>query len=201
MHAVFLDIETTGLDQSKHHPIDIAFKIIDFNTQKEICSFQSLISCTPEEWEQRDLNSIEVNGYTWEEIEKAESRSVVGQKIIQIFTEKEIVRGSSVYICQNPGFDRSFFSQLVDIYTQEDLNWPYHWLDFASMFWAINVKRNDLLGQPFPETINLSKNEIAKAYNIPPEKTPHKANNGVDHLIACYSAVFDENFSLLNVCC
>lgn len=98
-------------------------------------------------------------------------------------------RGSAVFICQNPAFDRGFFNLLVDVYVQELLNWPYHWLDLASMFWAnIFVKARNS-GIPLPDKISLSKNDIAKYYDLPPEENPHKAMRGVDHLILCYRKV------------
>src|SRR5262249_43527499 len=113
----------------------------------------------------------------------------VGQQIIHLFSQLKIERGRAVFICQNPAFDRGFFTQLVDIYTQDRLHWPYHWLDLASMYWA-SIEQKCLQQQaPFPERINLSKNEIARAYNLPPEVEPHRALNGVHHLIACYQAV------------
>jgi DNA polymerase-3 subunit epsilon/oligoribonuclease len=57
------------------------------------------------------------------------------------------------------------------------------------MYWAllsVSVKNEH---RPFPEELNLSKNEIARIHNLPPEVNPHRAMNGVDHLILCYQAV------------
>ena len=41
------------------------------------------------------------------------------------------------------------------------------------------------------DTVNLSKNTIARHYGMPPEEMPHCAINGVNHLIDCYSAVLE----------
>lgn len=189
MLAIFLDIEATGLDSFRHSPIDIALKVIDVSSGIEKCSYQSVIKQTLEVWEKRDLHSMEINGYLWEDLLLGKSPTQVKEEILALFQSLNITRGKAVFICQNPAFDRGFFSQIIDVYTQEKLNWPYHWLDFASMYWALlaqNTKHNKL---PFPEMLNLSKNEIAKLYDIPPEASPHKAMNGVDHLISCYKAV------------
>lgn len=185
MQAIFLDIEATGLDPFRHSPIDIALKVIDLNEALEKGAYQSIIKISKEHWDKRDLASMEVNGYLWEEILKGNEIEKVREEIITLFIQLNIHRGKSVFICQNPAFDRAFFSHIIEIYIQEKLNWPYHWLDFASMYWALLTQKVT----QFPETINLSKNEIARQYQILPEAFPHKAINGVDHLIECYKIV------------
>lgn len=189
MKGIFLDLETTGLDPSQHCPIDIALKVIDLSSGATIGSYQSLLKVLPDQWERRDPVSIEVNGYSLAQLEKGKDTEQVFKEIIQLFQQLKIARGSAVFICQNPAFDRSFFTQIVPVYTQESLNWPYHWLDLASMYWTKIVEDYTKRLAPCPESINLSKNSIAKHYNIPPEQSPHLAMNGVEHLIACYQAV------------
>lgn len=182
MLGLFLDIETTGLDCTRHRPIDIGIKAIDLNTGQAKGVYSSKIRISEEDWAKGDPLSIQINGYTYRELEDGKEIYVVGREIVEWFAFLEVQRGSAVFICQNPAFDRGFFAQLVDVYTQERLNWPYHWLDLASMYWAT-------LKPPLPETLNLSKNCIAKAYGLPPEVEPHRALNGVEHLIVCYNAV------------
>lgn len=189
MLGIFLDIETTGLNSSRHSPIDIAIKVIQFSDYKMLGEFQSIISLTPDAWEKCDPMSLEINGFTWEKTQQGKTPDTIGKEIIAFLTSLRVQRGSSVFICQNPAFDRGFFNQLVDVYVQELLNWPYHWLDLASMYWAMQTAKLKEEGKSLPEKISLSKNEIAKAYGIPPEVTPHQAMGGVDHLIQCYRAV------------
>jgi DNA polymerase-3 subunit epsilon/oligoribonuclease len=193
MLAIFLDTESTGLDPQIHNVIEIAFKVIDVLTGHCLASYQSIVSQTPEVWQNKDPQSIEINGFTWEEVIKGKEPTLIGLEIIAILTSLQIERGKSVFICQNPSFDRSFFAQLISVYTQEKLRWPYHWLDFASMFWALRMQESLKGGQPFPKEINLSKNDIANRYNLPPEAHPHRAMNGVDHLILCYQTVIGFN--------
>jgi DNA polymerase-3 subunit epsilon/oligoribonuclease len=57
------------------------------------------------------------------------------------------------------------------------------------MYWALIAKENAEEGHPFPEEINLSKNEIAKRRQLPTEAEPHRAMRGVEHLILCYRDV------------
>lgn len=193
MLAIFLDTETTGLDCYHHSPIDIAIKLIDVATGTEKGVYQSLINIGEEAWAKRDLGSMEINGYVWEEICQGKEMAQVREDIISLFKNLRVARGTSVFICQNPAFDRGFFSHIIDVYTQEKLNWPYHWLDFASMYWALLASKS--AETPFPETINLSKNEIARLHGLPPEAIPHKAINGVDHLILCYETVLGKKIN------
>lgn len=195
MLGIFLDIETTGLDPLRHSAIDIAFKIIDLCTGELKAAYNQLILPSHERWENRDPHSMQINGYTIDQFADSKDAVEIGKEIIAIFTDLKIVRGSSVFICQNPSFDRSFFTQLVPILTQEKLNWPYHWLDLASMHWAILLHKRLQQGLPIPEADTLSKNEIAQAYQLPPEAEPHRAINGVNHLILCYQAVLGISFA------
>lgn len=189
MLAIFLDLETSGLDSFNHRILEIAFKIIDIHTGEEKCVYESIVRQPVEVWEKRDLTSVEINGFTWNKLLKGKDEKVVGQEIIQIFNDLKIERGKAVYICQNPAFDRGFFAQLVDVYIQEKYHWPYHWLDFASMYWTLLVKQTCQEKGHFPCEINLSKNAIAQQYHLPTEPFPHAAINGVNHLILCYQTV------------
>lgn len=189
MLAIFLDIETTGLDPIQHCPIDIAFRIIDMTQLQSITAYSSIIKHSMEVWNRRDPTSIEINGFSWALIESGVPLPDVKNQILKIFSDLPIERGKAVFICQNPSFDRSFFSQIIPVYTQERLHWPYHWLDLASMYWTVQMQTAQKSQQPYPETLNLSKNSIAKAYNLPIESIPHSAMKGVDHLIQCYEAV------------
>ena len=194
MQAIFLDMETTGLDPTKHRAIDVACKVVDISAGEVKGGYQSVIKVSPEAWARRDPVSIEINGFNWELVSSGKETAQVSQEIIDFFTGLKIVRGKAVFVCQNPGFDRAFFAQLIDVYTQERLLWPYHWLDLASMYWALLVQQNQRNGTAFPESINLSKNEIARANQLPPEQQPHRSMNGVNHLILCYEAVLGLKF-------
>jgi len=38
----------------------------------------------------------------------------------------------------------------------------------------------------------LAKDKIANAYSLPPEDKPHRAKQGVEHLVQCYQAVMKD---------
>lgn len=194
MRAIFIDIESTGLNPKIHNVIDFALKFVNLSTNSIEKSYQSLINITPSEWDAHDPNSIKINGYSQEMLNFGKNKEKVSKEIIEIFQENDIVRKKALFICQNPAFDRMFFAQLVDFSIQEQLLWPYHWLDLASMYWAFSYKKFVDENCPFPETFSVSKNEIAEKYSLPPEVYPHRAVNGVDHLIKCYEALFNVQF-------
>ncbi|SCA63412.1 Uncharacterized protein SCG7109_AO_00080 [Chlamydiales bacterium SCGC AG-110-M15] len=187
MKGIFLDIETTGLDPTRHRCLEIAFKIVDLKSGKEESSFESVIKQPLDVWNQTDPGSLEVTGFKWEELEKGIEEAQARDQIIKLINDAHIRRGNAFFICQNPSFDRSFFAQIIPVYTQEELLWPYHWLDFASMYWSLKIKHlnpTDNINE-----VQLSKNSIAKTQGIPPEAHPHRAMNGVKHLIQCYTHV------------
>lgn len=178
MLGVFLDLETNGLNAFKHRILEIAFQIIDLETGAVKDSYESIIKQPEAIWKQSDPDSLQVNGFTFEMIQKGKPEEQVSQEIIALVNKWNIKRGTGIFIGQNPSFDRMFFNQIVSPDLQEGASWPYHWLDLASMYWA---KRQGSLA--------LSKNAIAKELGLPEEEMPHKAMNGVRHLLACYKAV------------
>ena len=189
MLGVFLDTETNGLNPQTHQILEIAFKIVDLNDGTQKDSFDTIISQSKEMWLKSDPESLKINGFTWDELAHAMSSEKASQKIIDLFSKWKIRRKEAVFICQNPSFDRAFFSQLISPEIQESLNWPYHWLDLASMYWALSLKNaKNQLGAP-PWITGCSKDQIASVYHLPPEEKPHRAMNGVKHLLLCYQSI------------
>ena len=178
MLGIFLDLETNGLNAFKNRVLEIAFQIIDLESGELKASYDAVVAQSQEIWGKSDLNSLKVNGFTFEMCAQGKPEAEIAKEVLEILTKWKIKRGSAVFICQNPSFDRMFFSQLIDPETQEKEAWPYHWLDLASMYWA---KEKGSLA--------LSKNAIASKLGLPEESIPHKAMNGVKHLLLCYQAV------------
>ncbi|MCH9811311.1 3'-5' exonuclease [bacterium] len=184
MLGVFLDTETNGLDWSVHSILEIAFVIINVKTGEKIASYQAMQKLSSEMWAKGDKDSLAYTKITQEEVEEnGKEKEVIQEEILTLFKEHNIHRGKAVFICQNPGFDRSFFSTLVDIKTQEELGLPYYWLDLASMYWSKRIVEHTTYH------FCISKDAIAEYYHLPPEKKPHRAMQGVEHLIECYNSV------------
>lgn len=189
MLGIFLDTETNGLNAFKHRVLEIAFKIVNMLDGKEIDQYNAVVFQTEENWKQSDLSSLKVNGFTYDEVAKGKPGALVATEITNLLQRNKITRGNAVFICQNPSFDRIFFSQLIDPDIQEMLKWPYYWLDFASMYWAESMRKGKQEPDKLPWITGFSKDKIASTYKLPAEVYPHRAMNGVDHLLLCYRTV------------
>ena len=189
MLGVFLDTETNGLNSQIHQILEIALQIVDLKNGKQLAFFEAIISHSKDVWEKSDQESLKINGFTWEKVRSGILAKDVSKTILDLFATWKIQRKKAVFICQNPSFDRAFFSQLISPEIQEELNWPYHWLDLASMHWAISMEKAIKEKSPLPCELGCSKDQIAKAYHLPPEEKPHRAMNGVKHLLLCYQAI------------
>ena len=181
MLGIFLDTETNGLNFFQHYPIEICLKVVDLLSGYQIIGYTTLIAISKALWEKNNPVSIKITGLSYEKISAGKSIQTVKDDLIAIFKKYNIVRKKAVFICQNPSIDRLFFSKIIDPDIQEKLHLPYHWLDLASMYWKKLVEESTL-----PESIELSKNKIAQSLGLPKEQSPHRAENGVDHLILCY---------------
>ncbi len=182
MLGIFLDTETNGLDPFRHRILDIAYQIIDLNTAKKFGVYESLVFQPDEIWEISNPDSLAVNGFTYNNIKNGVKEEQVKEDILKQFEDLKIHRKNAVFICQNPSFDRIFFSQIIENKLQDHLLWPYHWLDLASMYWAIYVKEQ----KPINSFKSFSKDMIAEELKLPPEQKPHRAMRGAEHLILCY---------------
>jgi DNA polymerase-3 subunit epsilon/oligoribonuclease len=190
VQGIFLDLESNGLDFRRHRVLEIAFKVINLMTGEEEGAYSSMVALSDEQWLQSDAQSLSVNGFTWALSLQGKELPQVSFEVQKTLVEARVRRGQSVFICQNPSFDRPFFSQIVDVYTQERLHWPYHWLDLASMYWALQLKQSKELDlRELPSMQSLSKDNIASACQLPKEECPHRAMQGVNHLILCYEAL------------
>lgn len=189
MLLIFLDTETTGLNPEKHRILEIAYKVIDSATGNVLNSYESIVTQPAEVWAEADPESLSINGFNWEQNLHGQSEKVVASEISNDFNHLQLGEKEAVFICQNPSFDRAFFLQLINSDLQTHYGWPYHWLDLASMYWAVRLLKDKQSAHILKEQ-DLSKNSIAKQYGVPPEELPHRAMNGVKHLIACYEAIF-----------
>ncbi len=189
MLGIFLDTETNGLNPKLHTILELAFKIVDLSSGILKDEYQTIISHPKETWDQSDKESLLINGFKWDDLQQGKKLELAAQEIIDCFSKWGVQRKKAVFICQNPSFDRNFFTQLIDTHRQEQLNWPYHWLDLASMHWALCLKKAQKEGGHLPWETGLSKDSIATYYHLPEEAKPHRAMNGVSHLLLCYTAV------------
>lgn len=192
MKGIFLDIETSGLDCYKHRSLEIALQVIDVTSRLQYASFCSYIKQSDIVWNACDPNSLKVNGLTRELIQTGISEKEARNQIESLLIDAKIRRGEAVFICQNPSFDRPFFSQIIPSARQEELMWPYHWLDLASMFWICQLQDPKA---SLPWETGISKNQIALSLGLRPEQVPHRAMQGVEHLIECYFKLLSRSYA------
>ncbi len=190
MQLIFLDTETTGLNPEKHRTIEIAFQISDPFAARTLAAYEAVISQPREIWDEADPQSLLVNGMDWEKNLQGKSEQVVAAEITSYFQKANILRRGAVFVCQNPSFDRTFFSQIIHPDLQEEYHWPYHWLDLASMYWIRRAREEREFAIKVAEE-GLSKDQISAYFGLPAEEQPHRAMNGVRHLMACYRAVLN----------
>jgi oligoribonuclease len=197
MYLIFLDTETTGLDPEKHRILEIAYKIFDTISDKFVVSYESVVAQPEAVWALADFESLTINGFQWEESLKGKTEKVIASEISNDLNRLGLREKKGVFICQNPSFDRAFFIQLIHTDIQRSFGWPYHWLDLASMYWTYRLMHHSHAAKELQES-DLSKNEIAKFFSIQPEQEPHRAMNGVKHLILCYEEIFGKLGSSFN---
>lgn len=195
VRGIFLDIETNGLDCDIHRSLEICVNIYDLHNMLCIGEYSSMIHCSEFEWDNEcDSKALEINGITYKDVEHAKMHREVCEDLVELFLSLEIDKTNSVFICQNPSFDRGFFNHIIPIEIQKELDLPYHWLDVASMYFIKNLVPQKINGRtvtyhPNIRLIPCSKDAIASFYGLPIEGKPHRATNGVHHLIECYKAI------------
>jgi oligoribonuclease len=185
MFGIFIDIEANGLDVNIHYPIDLAFKIIYLESLQIIDEYSSVVFLTEDAWKDSNSASLNVNGYNYNTISQGATIRQIKTDVIGIFEKNHITRDNSVFVGQNPSFDRVFFSKIIPTMLQESLLWPYRWLDLSSMFYAFKYMKHSQR----VKISDLSKDHIAQHFGIEEEEKPHTAERGVNHLLQCYRAL------------
>lgn len=184
MKGIFLDTETNGLDWTRHQILEIAFILVNLGTGETIDSYSSLVQVSETDWAKSDPVSLKFTGITWKDTLQGKPTTTIQKEITQMFKTHNIRKGKAVFICQNPTFDRLFFANILSVELQDRLDLPYNWLDLASMYFAEQIKSGIN-----PDNISLSKDSIATFFGLPREEKPHRALQGVRHLLACYEQV------------
>lgn len=170
-------METTGLDPAKDVPLEMAIVILNADDLSQIYSVEYLIKQNDAVLDKLGDIGTKVHGIDRRDLSDAYNPYQVFLAVHDAFTFMKISKENAVFVCQNPSFDRQFFNQIFPEEYRIAEGWPYHWLDLASMFW---------IKEQLPEYMLLSKDNIAWRLGIEAEAKPHKAMQGVKHLIKCY---------------
>src|SRR5258708_4023890 len=86
---LLIDLETTGLDSSKHQIIQVAVVLLDGKTLKEKKALDVFVR--PRHWSRRDLESMLVNKITWEQVKNAPSLKEAIKSLEAEFEPKKVI--------------------------------------------------------------------------------------------------------------
>ena len=153
---VFVDLETTGLDQERHGIIEIGC-IFETDGQREAEDFQALAN--PGNVEHSE-EAAKIHNISQETIAAAPSLYEVLQRFDSRCANEAIISG------WNTKFDEAF---LYKAYQRYGIPWrfDYHIFDVWSLY-----KRSQLLGQ-LPADLHLGLGTVAQHYNIVRENEDH----------------------------
>lgn len=133
---LLIDLETTGLDVEKHEIIQIAAVLLDRKTLIEKKFFNSYVK--PTKWHARDLESMKVNGLTWEVLKNGAALREALKSFSGFCNPKKVILSSYVSFA-----DKNF---LLHAYKKHKIKWQfdYHVFDLWGLFYAKLAVKNKL---------------------------------------------------------
>lgn len=126
-HLAFIDLETTGLDPSKHEIIEVAI-IIDKGDGTALLEWETKIK--PENLSSAHPKALEINGYSEEEWADAPTLGEVSDRIVALLS-------GTIPVAHNAHFDRGFLETHLGVE-----NVPHRWLDTISIAHVVLPNRN-----------------------------------------------------------
>ena len=160
----FVDVETTGLDPSKHEIIEFAVVFEDGSS--------SSFKLSPDRIDQADPEALKVNGYTSAAWDDSFSQEQGAKEIAKLLDE-------CILVGHNIKFDFSFIEELCKRH-QCRLNISYHTIDTVTLAYVIMAK----------EGLNsLSLKSVCEFLGIEPEDSVHRAAEGAIRAKAVYEAL------------
>jgi DNA polymerase III epsilon subunit-like protein len=169
---LWLDVETTGLDETVHEIIEIGAVLTDLqgNALRQVC-----IKVRPENIALANPEALRVNGYSPEAWVGAHSKREAAQ----------LLRGAAadaILAGWNVGFDARFAKAMVCGQGLEP-TWDYHSIDVFALAWPLLLRNEAGL-----------KMELAcDLLGVPKEPRPHRAINGARTALALYHELMMRN--------
>lgn len=163
-NLAIIDLETTGLDPTKHEIIEVGMIIVSQPNLEIIETYEAKVK--PLHIETSTSEALTVNGYNKQEWENAQNIEDVLQDIAD--------KAADCIICNhNVNFDWSF---LLEGFTKYNIthSFDYHMYDIASMIW---LKLSDT------QLPRLNLNITAQFLGVESEPNQHRALNGAT--VAC----------------
>lgn len=116
----FIDVETTGLDPTRHEVIDVAVVFDDEVLRRTGAPWTRLLRCEgpdaavwhtriqPERIGDADPKALEVNGYSPDGWKRAPNADQVGDTLVEL-----LVDSKAILVGHNVTFDRDFIAQML----------------------------------------------------------------------------------------
>ena len=165
---IIIDVETTGMDYSKHSIIDIG--AIDFHQPSN--QFQQ--ECRMWSGAEIDPKALKINGFTIKDIISKDKLSL--KETIRIFLQWTQQIENRTIAGQNPDFDLGFLKATAKRYGYR-LNLGHRKIDQHSLVYANHLSRG--ISPPLEGNVsNLNSDYIMQYVGLPLEPKPHKALNG-----------------------
>jgi DNA polymerase III epsilon subunit-like protein len=159
-----LDIESTGIDVTKHEIIQLAAILIDKKTLKEKQTFSSFVK--PVSWANRDPEAMAVNGIVWEQLKNAPSIKTVLQKFNRTFGKDCIptTYGGNLDIIFLPA-----------AYRKAGMKYPfdYHTFNMWPLFYTYMALQKKLTNKK--RYVGFSLEDVAEFLEVPPSENRHDA--------------------------
>ena len=132
---LLVDTEFTGFDLEKNELLQIAGVLLDKKTLKEKKHFNSFVKQSPGRWKHRNLESMDVNRITWEQVKNAPSLPLVIKKFNKTF-------GNNVILAAYVGYNDKRF--LMDAYKRAGVafKFDYHYFDLWGLFYGYLASKN-----------------------------------------------------------
>lgn len=153
------DLETTGLDPTKHEIIEIGLVLVKQPNLKIIDTLD--IKVKPKHIQTADSKALKLNGYNKNDWANAS----ILHKALKTYLQKS---KASIFCAQNISFDLPFIKTACKT-TRLTFTLDYHCIDIPTLAWYF--MRNKEI-----EKLNLNK--IAEFLGIKPEPDIHRAING-----------------------
>lgn len=163
-----VDIETTGLDASRHEIIEIGLLIFDPRNMQVVKKGNLFVK--PEHPETGDFLAAIVNGYNEEAWDAANNL----KSAMAVFSG---ATDGTILLAQNVTFDWSFIRE-AERKTGIRTHFDYHRLDLMSMVYA---KTGEIL----------SLKNMCRRFKIEPEPDVHRALAGAEKAFEIYKEIME----------
>lgn len=131
---LFVDVETTGLDDTKHEVIEVAAIRTSADGETVKSTFEAKLK--PLNIKVAEPRALEINGYSeaeWSD-DKCKERSFVVDQLQRMAAAD----GGTVLVGQNVSFDEGFLTPLFTAFGMK-APWGYHKVDTVALAWPLFV--------------------------------------------------------------